>query len=96
MPDRKDSGIGIPKENKSLTECADVPDDAYRDGMVASEAIKTLGHVKDQPFFLAVGFYKPHTPFAAPRKYWDLYDPKEIELATNPEPPVDAQRGYYV
>ena len=88
----RNSGIGIPKENKSLTECADVPDDAYRDGMVASEAIETLGRVKDQPFFLAVGFYKPHTPFAAPRKYWDLYDPNRIELATNPEPPIDAPK----
>ncbi len=88
----RNSGIGIPKENKSLTECADVPDNAYRDGMVASEAIKTLGRVKDQPFFLAIGFYKPHTPFTAPRKYWDLYDPNEIQLATNPEPPVDAPK----
>ena len=88
----RNSGIGIPKDQKSLTECADVPDDAYRDGMVASEAIKTLERVKDRPFFLAIGFYKPHTPFAAPQKYWDLYDPNEIQLATNPEPPVDAPK----
>jgi len=83
------SGIGIPKEDKPLTECADVPDDAYRDGMVAAEAIRTMRRVKDRPFFLAVGFYRPHTPFTAPRKYWDLYDPQKIKLAENPKPPFD-------
>jgi iduronate 2-sulfatase len=83
-------GIGLPKEEKSLTECADVPDDAYRDGMVATETIRTLRRVKNQPFFLAVGFYKPHTPFAAPKKYWDRYDPHKIKLASNPHAPTDA------
>ncbi len=86
----RSTGIGIPKEEKSLTECADVPDDAYRDGMVATETIRTMRRVKDKPFFLAVGFYKPHTPFAAPKKYWDMYDPDKIKLANNPYPPVDA------
>ena len=57
-----------------LYECRDVPDDAYYDGRVASEAIRVLGEIKDQPFFLAVGFWKPHAPFNPPKKYWDLYD----------------------
>ena len=78
----RNSGMGIPKENKPLTERTNVPDDAYRDGMVATETIRTMRRVKDQPFFLAVGFYRPHTPFAAPEKYWALYDPQKITLAT--------------
>lgn len=58
-------------------ESADVPDDAYPDGKMAAEAIRRLRAAKDkpnQPFFLAVGFLKPHLPFCAPKKYWDLYD----------------------
>jgi arylsulfatase A-like enzyme len=83
------TGIGIPKSEKPLTEKADVPDDAYRDGMVTTESIRTLRRIQDRPFFLAVGFFRPHTPFAAPKKYWDLYDPAEIQLARNPQPPRD-------
>ncbi|MEY3910879.1 MAG: hypothetical protein RJB43_694 [Verrucomicrobiota bacterium] len=56
-----------------MTECRDVPDEAYYDGRVAAEAVRTLGEIKDQPFFLAVGFWKPHAPFNAPAKYWSLY-----------------------
>ena len=70
-----------------LVEMADVPDNAYADGLVADEAIKTLRDVADRPFFLAVGFFKPHTPFCAPKKYWDLYRREKIELAHNPLPP---------
>jgi iduronate 2-sulfatase len=67
-------------------ERADVPDDTYQDGKVADLAVKTLGDLskKSQPFFLAVGFIKPHMPFVAPKKYWDLYDPAKISLAPNP------------
>jgi iduronate 2-sulfatase len=55
-------------------ECYDVPDEAYYDGRIAAEAVRALGEVKGQSFFLAVGFWKPHAPFNAPKKYWDLYD----------------------
>lgn len=65
------------------TENADVPDNRYGDGMIADEAIKRLAAAKakpDEPFFLAVGFLKPHLPFVAPKKYWDLYDPASFKL----------------
>jgi iduronate 2-sulfatase len=58
-------------------EFADVPDNAYPDGKIADEAVRRLRAAKEkpnEPFFLAVGFLKPHLPFCAPRKYWDLYD----------------------
>ncbi len=57
-------------------EFLDVPDDAYADGAIASagiEALQELGH-SNKPFFLALGFHRPHLPFAAPQKYWDLYE----------------------
>jgi iduronate 2-sulfatase len=59
-------------------ESADVPDDAYHDGRDADAAIQALRDLKDDSFFLAVGFHKPHLPFSAPTKYWDLYDPEAL------------------
>lgn len=75
-------------------ECRDVPDDAYFDGRIASLAIEALRERKDagQPFFLAVGFWKPHSPFNAPKAYWDLYDRAEIAPPVNPDWPRDAPR----
>ena len=70
-------------------ECADVPDDAYNDGKTADEAVKVLGQIKDKPFFLAVGFLKPHLPFVSPKKYWDLYKRENIKVADNPNLPTD-------
>jgi arylsulfatase A-like enzyme len=73
-------------------ESADVPDDHYRDGKVAALAVETLRTLakKSEPFFLAVGMAKPHLPFVAPKKYWDLYDPASIRLAPNPYRPKGA------
>ena len=71
-------------------ECADVPDEAYPDGVVAATAVAALRRLKDKPFFLAVGFYKPHLPFNAPKTYWDLYPPETIDLADNPFKPKGA------
>jgi iduronate 2-sulfatase len=92
-PDNRDCKITKDRaENfdNPLTECADVPDNAYKDGMICEKAIATLRRVKDKPFFLAVGFFKPHTPFNAPKKYWDLYRRDEIKLTDNPDRPADA------
>ncbi len=73
-------------------ECTDVPDNAYSDGAIADAAIQMLREAKDKPFFLAVGFLKPHLPFVAPKKYWDLYRRDEIAMAPNPFPPQDAPK----
>ena len=66
------------------TEAPDVPDNTLYDGQVADRAvasIKQLAQNRQQPFFLAVGFIKPHSPYIAPQKYWELYDPDEISIA---------------
>lgn len=67
----------------TATECADVADDFYLDGKLASEAVQSMAELSrsDKPFFLAVGFLKPHLPFVAPKKYWDLYQREEMPLA---------------
>ncbi|MEZ4905355.1 MAG: sulfatase [Spirosomataceae bacterium] len=69
----------------NATENADVPDDAYYDAVQTTEAIRQLQKLKqsNKPFFLSVGYYKPHLPFNAPKKYWDLYDRNKIKLADN-------------
>jgi len=73
-------------------ESADVPDNTFQDGKVAELAVTTLRELskKPEPFFLAVGFIKPHLPFVSPKKYWDLYDPARIELAPNKFRPKEA------
>lgn len=65
---------------------AEGTDDEQTDGMVAKESIRALTYFAEtgKPFFLGVGFYRPHTPFVAPQKYFDLYDPNEIELPRVP------------
>ena len=75
-------------------ESADVSDDAYADGVIAERAIADLRRLKDrdEPFFLAVGFLKPHLPFIAPKKYWDLYNHEKIQLPDNYHVPQDAPK----
>ena len=67
-------------------EAAEVDDEAYADGKIAARAVKELKSLadRDEPFFLAVGFIKPHLPFNAPKRYWDLYERGDVDLAANP------------
>jgi len=67
-------------------EGGDVPDTTFHDGMLADMAVAALRDIqaKKQPFFLAVGFIRPHLPFVSPKRYWDLYDASKIPLAPNP------------
>jgi iduronate 2-sulfatase len=77
-------------------EAADVPDNTYPDGALADEAVRRLQAATTkptEPFFLAVGFVKPHLPFVAPKKYWDLYDRAKFRLAEVRTPPAGAP-GY--
>jgi len=73
-------------------ESPDVPDNAYFDGTIAEKTIADLQHVDEteKPFFIVAGFRKPHLPFNAPKKYWDMYEPSEIDLAHNPLIPENA------
>src|SRR6185436_11568429 len=76
-------------------ESADVPDNAYPDGRIAEEAIRRLQAAKtkpNEPFFLAVGFLKPHLPFCAPKKYWDLYERSSFQVPGLRVPPEGAPK----
>ena len=64
-------------------ECTDVPDNQYQDGQNVNIAIRELKEAaqRDEPFFFAMGLWKPHLPFNAPKKYWDMYDPAKLPLS---------------
>lgn len=64
-------------------EFADVEDEGYPDGLSANLGIQKLKElsIKNKPFFLGVGFFKPHLPFNAPKKYWDMYDEEKISTS---------------
>ncbi len=72
-------------------ESSPQPDEVYMDGQLASQAILTLQRLEEQgkPFFLGVGFRRPHLPFNCPKKYWDLYPSETIHLPKNSQPPKD-------
>jgi len=80
-------------------ESAEVPDTAYRDGHNTAGAIahlKEFAKTPDKPFFLALGLYKPHLNFVAPKKYWDLYDPAKLPAGTyTPRPENGAAMGLH-
>jgi arylsulfatase A-like enzyme len=86
----KDKGITkgeidayVSKLVKPSVECANVADNAYNDGANVLRAKEILGKLKTEgkPFFFAVGFSKPHLPFVAPKKYWDMYNRDEMPVA---------------
>lgn len=88
-PDRKWSGADIPTlewTKRASWQAPEVPDNALQDGQVADRAVGALRRLRDDRFFLAVGFQKPHLPFTAPKYYFDLYDPAALPV------PEDAQR----
>lgn len=80
------------KQRGRIYEFPDVPDNAYPDGRIAEKTIADLQQLKQdgKPFFLACGFIKPHMPFYAPKKYWDLYERDKIDIASNRERPKNA------
>lgn len=68
---------------KPSIEMLDLPDNAYSDGAMTEWGINMLDQLAtgEKPFFLTLGYRKPHLPFVAPKKYWDLFDREDIELA---------------
>lgn len=67
-------------------ESADAPDSAFYDGAQTDLALETLRRLKgrSEPFYLALGYFRPHLPFVTPKKYWNLYDRNKISPAKNP------------
>lgn len=88
----KADGTDVTRVRGLPFEAPDVADNFLNDGWTADRAIEVLKdrEGKDEPFFLAVGFVKPHLPFVAPRKYWDLYDPATLPVADSSDPPIGA------
>jgi iduronate 2-sulfatase len=88
--DRAQVEGALPPDLTDIPKCEirDVPDSAYFDGRIADLAIRALGEVKDKQFFLAVGFWKPHSHFNAPKRYWDMYQRSDVKPPANPEPPL--------
>lgn len=67
----------------------DITDDDMPDGRIANWGVEQLGRDFDKPFFLGIGIYKPHLPWYAPREYFDLYDPDEIQLPPHRDGDLD-------
>ncbi len=102
LPERQ--GIKKPAYKAPVTEAFDVPDTVYRDGQITrlvtavlrdrgkarTETSDRLASLGSKPFFLAVGFWRPHLPFVAPKRYWEMYEPDQIPLPTPANPPQNA------
>ncbi len=85
------SEAAITRMRGPATEMQEQPDDMNFDGRQTVEAVIKMGELAKAggPFFLAVGYIRPHLPFITPKKYWDLYDRAKLPLATNPFLPRD-------
>jgi arylsulfatase A-like enzyme len=79
-----------PNESQLPWEAVNTPEDALPDGQIARAAIAALRASRGKPFFIGVGFHKPHLPFVAPRKYFDLYNPGDFQLPPNRTHPKGA------
>ena len=80
----------VDKATNPSWQALDVPDDELEDGRIADAAVEILSGIKDREFFLAVGFNKPHLPFYAPNKYFDLYPPQTFSVPVDSRLPKDA------
>lgn len=97
-------GIDKPAYKAPVTEAFDVPDTVYRDGQITrlvtavlrdrgiarTETSDRSADIRSKPFFMAVGFWRPHLPFVAPKRYWELYEPDQIPLPIPADPPQNA------
>jgi len=90
----KTTGIGKKGESRNITngvlkwcewQAAEGDDADQRDGQIAQKAAEFISKKQEQPFFLAIGFHKPHDPFIAPKKYFDMYPLEELEVHNPPE-----------
>lgn len=96
-PPAREAGDKRPAEQRprgtAFESAPDADDDVYADGRIAAEAVRRLEGAKskpEEPFFIAVGFIKPHLPFCAPKKYWDLYDRDALPTPAVTTPPEGA------
>jgi arylsulfatase A-like enzyme len=85
---------GLPAS--SISEITDTPDEETPDGIVAERAVEELRKFKEtgEPFFLAAGFYRPHMPLTAPKKYWDMYPRDKVKLPADFRQPDDGIPRY--
>lgn len=87
-----DAASGFSPSGKPAVDDSDLPDSDYADHKILTEGLTLIDTLSagDKPFFLAVGFKKPHLPFVAPRRFWDLYDRNSLPLAAYTSLPVNA------
>ena len=93
-PKAKALGVSVDEWGKYFVlglsyEAPEVEDNVLYDGQIAERGIETLRKIHGEPFFLALGFIRPHLPFIAPKKYWDMYPPDRVKVADNRRPPKD-------
>ncbi len=93
VPDYLPRAYMLPRnlvENAKMSsfESADVPDNAYPDGQTADYAVRYIeeAYAQERPFFIAAGFTKPHLPFCAPKKYWDIYENTDFVIGDRKRP----------